>query len=103
MLDEELNYSKKQTRARLNTLIQEADEKMRDSAKYGTSYDSVPVSLDVAEKTKKFSEVDEERHMVVHEQLAGMERYFGTFNLYISAEVEYTGITTRLCSKDLRD
>ena len=75
ILDEELNYSKKQTRARLNTLIQEADERMRGSAKYRTSFHSVPVSLNVAEKMKNFFQRDEEREMVVHEQLAAMERY----------------------------
>ena len=75
ILDDELNYSKKQTRARLNTLMQEADEKMRVPTTDGASCDPVPVSLDVAEKMKMLSQADEERQMVVHEQLAAMERY----------------------------
>ncbi|KAL5496963.1 hypothetical protein EMCRGX_G013344 [Ephydatia muelleri] len=74
ILDDELNYSKKQTRARLNTLMQEADEKMRVPTTDGASCDPVPVSLDVAEKMKMLSQADEERQMVVHEQLAAMER-----------------------------
>lgn len=75
MVDEELNYSKKQTRARLNTLMQEADEKMRVPSKDGSSCDPVPVSLDVTEKVKLLTQADDERQMVVHEQLAAMERY----------------------------
>lgn len=98
LLEEELNYSKKQSRSRINALMRETDQartKVRQdqstrlllknvlssfqgsghSAKKKASWQLPPIMLDVGHVERQFSETEEAKRMIVHEQLQAMERW----------------------------
>lgn len=98
MLDEELNYSLKQSRSRINALIRETGKEKKKVRKLHTMIISIhvtwcslcvqqkdlekkwafqipPVTLDLKDLQMQFSDADEERRMVIHEQLTAMERW----------------------------
>ncbi|XP_064383088.1 uncharacterized protein LOC135331774 isoform X2 [Halichondria panicea] len=75
LLEEELNYSKKQSRNRINEIIKQADEKRHIIVPPERSLQLPPLPrLDVGEMVTEFVESEERREMIAHEQLTAMER-----------------------------
>lgn len=102
MLEEELNYSKKQSKSRINALMREAGQaraQVSNELYYAKEHNRIclslsmsqgnehvekrkktlwqlpPISLDVSNTERQFSETEEAKRMIVHEQLKAMERY----------------------------
>lgn len=101
LLEEELNYSKKQSRSQINALMKEAgqartqvrnrfsvfytlycyqwlyiqDSEALEKKNKRLSWQLPPISLDVGNMERQFSEADEAKRMIVHEQLKAMERW----------------------------
>ncbi len=78
MLDEELNYSQKVSRKRINALIKEnSAERRKNMVDTSTekAWQFPPVSLDMSALEREFLDGEEEKKMIVHEQLTSMERY----------------------------